>query len=148
LPRSAITHLAERKRTVARAMFDEWIERHGAGTGHLTEPLSSVGGQTLLQKFIHGGTPAGRIQNAIRLDMPASGRVRFTIDRVRQASGLSHVVESSSDLVNWVPASGFSHTSEYAEPGFRRWHFERALAPGEQKQFLRLRSDLSAVVDE
>jgi cytochrome c peroxidase len=148
LPGSAVTHLAERKRTVARAMFDEWIERHGAGTGHLTEPLSSVDGQTLLQKFIHGETPAGRIQNASRVEMPESGRVRFTIDRVRQASGLSHVVESSSNLVDWVPASGFSHTSEFAEPGFRRWHFERAMAPGEQKQFLRLRSELSAVVDE
>jgi len=74
--------------------------------------------------------------------------VRFTIDRGRQASGPSHVVEASSDLVNWAPASGFSHTSEFAEPGFRRWHFERTMEPGEQKQFLRLRSELSSVVDE
>jgi hypothetical protein len=148
LPASVVTHLAERKRTVARAMFDEWIERHGAGTGHLTDALSPVDGQTLLQKFIHGETPAGRIQNASRMEMPESGRVRFTIDRVRQASGLNHVVEASSDLVNWAPASGFSHTSEFAEPGFRRWHFERAMAPGEQRQFLRLRSELSSVVDE
>jgi hypothetical protein len=76
--------------------------------------------------------------------MPESGRVRFTIDRVRQASGLRHVVEASSDLVNWSEASGFAHTSEFAEPGFQRWHFERTMAPGERKQFLRLRSELSA----
>lgn len=143
-----LTHLAERKRTVARAMFDEWVERNGAGTGHLTDPLADAGGQTLLEKFVHGGTPGAPARQMARMEMRPGGRIRFTLDRVRQAAGLQHWIEASTDMIHWSPPSGFSQTSEPMEPGFQRWNLERPMAPGDTRQFLRLRSELSPVLPQ
>lgn len=98
--------------------------------------------------FCKNSSTAKRPPGGFKTPAAWKWRVRFTIDRVRQANGLHNVVEPSIDLVNWGPANGFSHTSEFAEPGFRRLHFECAMAPGEQKQFLRIRSMLSSDVGE
>ncbi|MFM8982939.1 MAG: hypothetical protein ACKOLA_08545, partial [Spartobacteria bacterium] len=138
IPAARVSHVADRKRTVARAMFDEWIQRNNAGTGHLT----SANG-TVLANFLHGGSPSGVAQGSGSLFSMPGGLIRFTIPRVRVAEGLTHELQSSTDLLNWVAATGYTKRIELAEPGFERWYFERSYSPGEPVQYLRLRSTLA-----
>jgi hypothetical protein len=131
-------------RPLARAMFDEWIERQTGSQGHLVDPESVLPGDTrsLLSRFVQGDAPGGSVRSATRVEMPDSGRVRFVVDRIRTAPGLAHQLEVSTDLVRWEAAPQHAPGVEFSAPGFQRWTYDLLLEPGARRQFLRVRSTL------
>jgi len=146
VPSSILSHREpDPPRTLARAMFDEWIERHTGQSGYPVDPGSALPGDStsLLQKFLQGAAPGETLQSATRLEMPETRRVRFIFERVRIASGLVHRIETSSDLLSWTHSPGWVPVVEPASPGFERWSFDIPLEAGPPRQFVRLRTTLS-----
>lgn len=132
------------QRTLARAMFDEWIERHTVMSGHLVDPASVLPGDSasLMSRFLQGSEPGVTFRPAARMEVPGGGRVRFVLDRIRNAPGLTHRLESSANLVDWEPVPQHTPRVEFAAPGYERWIYELPLEAGAPREFLRLRSTL------
>jgi DNA-binding beta-propeller fold protein YncE len=131
-------------RSLARAMFDEWVERHTTLDGHLVDPGTVLAGDSasLLSRFLRGRAPGETLQSAVRFELPGSDRVRFVLDRIRTAPGLTHRLETSTNLVDWDPADHVPEV-EFAAPGFQRWTFDLPAEPDTPRQFLRVRSSMS-----
>lgn len=133
-------------RSLARATFDEWINRNTGLLGHETDPLVDItgSGTALLTAFSAGVDPAHRVV-AIGTADAAAGHPSFIADRLRQVDGLSHQLFYSTDLVEWFDASPhYTLSTDEVAPGvFKHTYTRNSPLPPNGQEFLRLETTLS-----
>ncbi|MEO0796226.1 MAG: PKD domain-containing protein [Verrucomicrobiota bacterium] len=131
------------RRTLGRAMFDNWTEADPQLVGLQPDSDPFNTGRPLYLDFVLADTPGQRQFEFALLSQNEGGTVVFRTPALRTGEGLNYRVEYSTDLVDWFDNDGrFTLTMEPAGPGMEVIALERDVSGFTGPEFIRVNVSL------